>query len=205
MVPGLPGTLPQGERLLWQGSPSWWPLAHRTFRFGWLAVYFLVLAGWRIASTLADGGSVADAAFAGAVIGLGGLACGGILALLGWLNARATIYTITSRRVVIRHGVALPLSVNLPFKLIENVGLKTYSDGTGDIVLTLETRQRLAYLVLWPHARPWHIARVEPMLRAVPGAPAVARLLGEALAASHPPAETDGATTRSSTPEDAIA
>jgi hypothetical protein len=105
--------------------------------------------------------------------------------------------------VVIRHGVALPLAVNLPFKLIEGVQLKTFSDGTGDIILTLEARQRLAYLVLWPHARPWHLSRVEPMLRAVPGAPAVARILGEALMTSLPAAES--ATHSSSAHQNAVA
>lgn len=181
-VPGLPGPLPQGEHLLWQGSPAWWPLAYRAFRFGWLAVYFGLFAGWAAVSTVADGGGAVAALGAVTLTLLAGLVAGGILALIGWATARATTYSITNRRVVISHGVALPLSVNLPFGMIESVALKTYSDGTGDLVLTLGGERHLAYLVLWPHARPWHFARVEPMLRTVPGAVAIARILGDALA-----------------------
>ncbi|WP_083386692.1 photosynthetic complex putative assembly protein PuhB [Magnetospirillum fulvum] len=191
MVPGLPGPLPQGERLLWQGSPSWWQLTSRAFHFGWLAAYFGVLAAWRVASTIADGGGALDATFAGGLMVVGGLAAAWVLIMIGWSSARATTYSITNRRVVISHGVALPLSVNLPFGMIESAELKTYSDGTGDISLSLNGDQHLAYLVLWPHARPWRFSKVEPTLRAVPGAVAIARILGAALveaAPAHPAA-----------------
>jgi hypothetical protein len=76
------------------------------------------------------------------------------------------------------------LSVNLPFGMIEAADLKTYSDGTGDIALSIGGDQHLAYLVLWPHARPWRFSKVEPMIRAVPGAVAIARILSDALAES---------------------
>ncbi|MEO0035497.1 MAG: putative photosynthetic complex assembly protein PuhB [Pseudomonadota bacterium] len=181
-VPGLPGPLPQGERLLWQGSPAWWPLAYRAFRFGWLAVYFGLFGGWAAVSVVADGGGAVRALGAVVLTLAAGLTAGAILSLIGWASARATTYSITNRRVVISHGVALPLSVNLPFGMIESVALKTYSDGTGDLVLTLGGNRNLAYLVLWPHARPWRFSKVEPMLRAVPGAVAIARILGDALA-----------------------
>jgi hypothetical protein len=39
---------------------------------------------------------------------------------------------------------------------------------------------RIALLHLWPHARPWRVSRPEPMLRCVPDAAAVARLLTQA-------------------------
>ncbi len=43
-----------------------------------------------------------------------------ILSLLAYLIARTTIYSITSRRVVMRFGVALPMTVNIPFKAIRS-------------------------------------------------------------------------------------
>jgi hypothetical protein len=156
-----------------------------------LAAYFGVLAVWRVASTIADGGGALDATFAGGLMVVGGLAAAWVLIMIGWSSARATTYSITNRRVVISHGVALPLSVNLPFGMIESAELKTYSDGTGDISLSLNGDQHLAYLVLWPHARPWRFSKVEPTLRAVPGAVAIARILGAALveaAPAHPAA-----------------
>ena len=98
--------------------------------------------------------------------------------------ARTTVYTITNRRVVMRIGIALPVTFNLPYTQIDGAALRPYEDGTGDIPLQLRDGTRLAYFVLWPHARPWRFSRPEPMLRAVPNAAATAQLLSEALAAS---------------------
>ena len=43
---------------------------------------------------------------------------------------------------------------------------------------------KVAYLLLWPHARPWRLSKPEPMLRAVPDAARVAAILARALAAA---------------------
>ncbi len=59
-----------------------------------------------------------------------------------------------------------------------------WPNGAGDIALSLLSGQRIAYLVLWPHARPWKFKRCEPSLRAIPDAAVVAQILGRALAAS---------------------
>jgi hypothetical protein len=54
----------------------------------------------------------------------------------------------------------------------------------GDIALRLVPDQKIPYLFLWPHARPWRLSRPEPALRCIPEAEAVAQLLGRALAAA---------------------
>jgi len=110
---------------------------------------------------------------------LGALAIG-LLAVVAWLSARTAVYTITDKRIVLRVGIVLTLTFNLPFKRIAAAGLRLEADGTGEIPLTLRPGDRIAYLHLWPHARPWHLARPEPMLRSVPEAQTVARLLAEA-------------------------
>ena len=48
-------------------------------------------------------------------------------------------------------------------------------------MLSLAGSDRIAYLHLWPHARPWRLKRTEPMLRALADAPAVAAQLAQAL------------------------
>jgi hypothetical protein len=68
--------------------------------------------------------------------------------------------------------------------MIEAAGLSTSPDGSGDIALALRPDRKIAYLVLWPHARPWKLAKAEPALRGIADAAAVARVLGRALAAS---------------------
>ncbi len=117
---------------------------------------------------------------------LGGLGCVAValLATFAWLVARTTIYTITTRRVVMRFGVAMPMTIQMAFSKIDSVGLHVWLDGSGDIALTLQPGQRIAYLVLWPHARPWKMSKAEPTLRCVREAAVVAQILGRALAAS---------------------
>ena len=182
---GLPEPLPPGETLLWQGSPDWPVLARRAFHLRKLAVYFSLLVAWRVASTLADGGgSVALARDLAVTLPLVGLGLGLVL-LLAWMSARTTIYTLTDRRVVLRIGIVLTVTFNLPFARIESAALRQEpgdARGHGDIALTLAEGERIAYLHLWPHARPWQLKRPQPMLRALPDAPAVAQLLGQALA-----------------------
>ena len=95
------------------------------------------------------------------------LAALALLALLAWLGARTTLYVITSRRLVMKIGIALPIFFNLPFSPIASAALRVYSDGTGDIPVALGKGQRIAYLHLWPHARPFRFTKPEPALRCV--------------------------------------
>jgi len=180
---GLPALLPPGEKLLWQGSPDWKSLAIHAYHVRKIAIYFALLVLWRIAAGMSSGHTssaiVTSCLF---LAGLGIIAIG-VLALLAYCNARSTVYSITSRRVLLRHGIAVPLTMNVPHTLIDNAALKNFSNGTGDIALTLSRRERVGYLITWPHVRPGRIARPEPSFRALPDAPAAARILGLALAA----------------------
>jgi hypothetical protein len=65
---------------------------------------------------------------------------------------------------------------------VQAAGLKLHGEGVGDIALRLVPEQKIAYLFLWPHVRPWHFSRPEPTLRCVAGAESVAQMLGRALA-----------------------
>ena len=60
------------------------------------------------------------------------------------------------------------------------LGLHLDAGGTGGLPLTLLGPDRIAFLHLWPHARPWRLGKPEPMLRSVPQAALVARVLTEA-------------------------
>jgi hypothetical protein len=179
-VAGLPERLPEGERMLWQGTPDFRALARHAFHIRKVAVYFAILLVWRGASEIADGQSWAVAATA--VLGLLPIVTLGLglIALLAWLTARATIFTITDQRVVLRFGVALPMAMNVPFKVIDSAELRLHPDGTGDLPLALAEGQRIGWLVNWPYVRGGR--RSQPMLRAVRDARGVAALLGEALA-----------------------
>lgn len=172
--------------MLWQGAPQWHSLARRAFHLRGLTLYFGALLLWRIGSGLTDGQALAALASSVAVLALLALATVGLVVLFGWLTARTTVYTITSRRIVIRFGIALPLTLNIPFRSVESAALKAYPDGSGDIPLTLTCTERVGYLILWPHIRPRRLANPQPMLRTVPDAAAVADLLAQALADAAP-------------------
>jgi hypothetical protein len=178
---GLPGPLPADEICLWQGSPSWTALARRALHLRGLAFYFAVLALWRGADVWMAGGSPASALVAASwLVALGACALG-LLGTYAWFAARSTTYTITTRRVVMSFGIALPMTLNIPFKAVGSAALKVHPDGTADIPLELAGRHRSSFLVLWPHARPWRLSPVQPMLRAIPDGQAVAELLAATL------------------------
>ena len=183
-TPGLPEPLPAGERLLWQGKPEWKTLAFTAFRLREVSVYFAAIAVWRVCSALFFGETLQVALISAAwVVPMVVLALT-LLTVLAWLTARTTIYSVTDKRVVMRIGVALPLTLNLPFGAIESAALGRHANGCGDIPLTL-SKGGFGYLVLWPHARPWQFKRPQPMLRSLPDAERVAMLIGEGLRAVH--------------------
>ena len=181
---GLPEALPSDERLLWQGAPDWRRLAREALHVRGIAAYFGLLLVWRGATVYSRGGSVADAAVAfGRLLPLALLGVA-LFALIGFLAAKTTVYTLTNRRVVMRIGIVLTITFNLPFAKIERVDLRRRADGSGDLTLTIAPPDRIAWLHLWPHARPWHLKRPQPMLRALPEVERVASLLAAALAES---------------------
>jgi hypothetical protein len=178
-VKGLPEAPPEGEVILWQGRPNTWRLAVESLNLYWVAGYFVLFFGWR---AVVAGGSVpvVEAIRIGSpFLVMGALACA-ILLFIAWVQARATVYTITNRRVAMRIGAALTITLNLPYKWIGAADLDLRQGGSGTIALSLTGETRLSYLNTWPHVRPWRMKRTEPALRCIPDAARVARILAEA-------------------------
>jgi hypothetical protein len=173
-IRGLPGHLPPGERILWQGAPEWRSFAASALHARWLGFYFVLLFALAVV-----GGNLFG--MAATLVGAAVLTL--LMTVFATLVARTTVYTITNRRVVLRIGVALNGCVNVPLKLIESADLRPLGGGHGDIALKLEGRLRLSYALLWPHARPWRIGNPQPMLRAVPASAEVAETLASACTA----------------------
>lgn len=185
-IRGLPEKPPVGETILWQGAPDWRIVARTVFHVRAIGAYFAILALWNVGFWLGEGRAPAEIAAGLAVTAVAASLTIGFFALWAYAIGRTTVYTLTSHRVVMRHGVALPVTLNLPFVAIEEASLRSHTNGAGDIVLKLSDRQHVAYFALWPNARPWRIAHPEPMLRAVPDAGRAASLLARAIAAKAP-------------------
>jgi hypothetical protein len=177
-LPGLPAQPPKGEEILWQGRPQAFALAREALKINWIAGYFVALALWR--GWVMGGGEPATfIAVMLPYLAIGAVTCA-ILFLIALVQARSTVYTITTARVAMRIGVALTVTLNLPFRQIGAANLAVKPNGTGTIALQTLGDTRISYLVCWPHVRPWHINRTQPALRATPDAARVAHLLAEA-------------------------
>jgi hypothetical protein len=175
-VRGLPGVLPPGEHIIWQGAPDAHLFARTGLHLPWITAYFAALGLYNL---------VQGSLFGLAMTALAGAACLGFLYLFAWGVARTSVYTLTNKRIVLRVGVALSACVNLPLKTMAAAGLRQVGRGHGDIAIALNGG-RIAYFFLWPHVRPWRLKSPEPMLRAVPDAERVADLLASVRAAIGP-------------------
>lgn len=182
-VKGLPTVLPPGERILWQGAPDWRRLSKGAFRLRVVTIYFALLLLWRLAALHADAASGAWRWIGGCLpLMLTACATVAMLSALAWLSARATVYTITDRRVVIRQGIALSLTLNVPFSAIKSAAVARSGDGSGTIAIELAKGSRVGYLLNWPHVRPGYFTQPQPALRAVATIDEPAHILAHALA-----------------------
>ena len=176
-APGLPEPLPASEKILWQGSPDWRVLGNEAFHLKTLSIYFALMVA--LQALLSWDATLGLSKNLMALITSTLLACValGLLALTAWLSASTTLYTITDKRIVMRIGIVLTLTFNLPFSRIQAAQIKNSKNGKGNIAVDLQGPDRIAYLHLWPHARPWHLKQPQPMLRALPEVANVGSLL----------------------------
>lgn len=180
-IRGIGAPLPPGEQIRWEGRPRGRALARRAFHARAVLAYGLTLGLLRALVAAAQGDPMPIVIGSIVPFLVLGVITSGISRFLGWLSARTTVYAITDRRLVLKVGMVVPSTINIPFRMIDRVQSRLYPDGTGDFAIGLGGEDRLAYFQLWPHARPWRFSRPEPMLRAVPDAAAVAQALREAL------------------------
>ena len=189
---GLPDHLPEGETLIWQGKPAWQRLAIDAYHVRKVAAYFAVIIVAQAAVNLNNGQPWQDALSAVPVLaGLAFAACGLLLAL-AYASAKTTSYTLTSKRALMRVGIALPVIINLPFKQIDGVSFALTGKGCGTIVFKTGGGIRLAYLLLWPHAKPWNLTKPLPAFRDIPNVEVVASRLAFALGGQMPMVENVG-------------
>jgi hypothetical protein len=164
-IEGRPEALPEGESLIWQGRPTVGAMLKRVFFVPQLAVYFGLLIGGHTIYRLTE--SVPMAQVLGTLVWQFGLAAI-VLLLLVWLArayAKSILYTLTSARLVIRSGVALPMMVNIPIEQIIAADLRVHRDGTGDILLRASADRQLYWVLLWPNVSAWYSRPVRPCLR----------------------------------------
>ena len=181
-ITGLPGDLPPGEHILWQGAPAWRSLARRLCHIRTVALYFAVVIAATIAILAANGVPSVTIALAALPLVAGGLFVVGLLVVLAWWIARSTEYTITTHRLVLRMGLALPATLAIPYRAVARAGIRLHPDGTGNVPVETKPGFTVSLHRVWPHARAWRLRRAHPMLLCIPQAGTVATLLARALA-----------------------
>lgn len=185
-APGLPELLPEGEHILWQVAPDWKQLAVHAFHVRKIAIYFGLMWLLQIGHFLDQGESTAVIVKqCGTSLVLALLALG-LLSISAYYAAQTALYTLTNKRVVMRIGIVLSLTFNLPLRRIVAADLGLGTHACGDIALQLNSADRIAWLHLWPHARAWHVKQPQPTLRCVPNAAALAHTLAQAWQAENP-------------------
>ncbi len=193
-VRGLPEMLPEGERIVWQGAPSPWQLTTECLKARWIVIWCALLAVWRGGATLADG-TLLDAGRAVATYAVIGAVAVAILYLCGTVMARSTVYTLTNKRVVMRIGAALTVTLQIPFSRIGSADVAEGRAGHGTISFAPIGDGKLGTLALWPHCRPW-AKRAQPAFRAIPDVAYVAGLVGDLATGGAPVARPSPAPAR---------
>lgn len=181
-IRGVPHPLPEGEALLWEGAPDARAVATHVFHWRPLVGYFAAVLGlW----ALATDEPVGSPAFRVGLATRLALAAAAVSIALGVAVAvaRTTWYAITTHRLVLRIGMVLPMTINLPYALLHAADLGVFRDGTGQLRLTLVRPHRLAYIALWPHCRVWSLNHPEPVLRGLADPRKVGAILARAVAA----------------------
>jgi len=160
---GFPESLPTSEKVLWQGSPCAWLIARRIFFLPYLFFYFLMFSCLALIVN-SDVLTLKDLFVKFLSYMSLGMVAIFILLAISFLISSTTLYSITDKRLVMRIGIVLNLSLNIPFSKIETAARKAYPDKSGDISLKLVADNKIAYLHLWPHCRPWFFSSPRPRL-----------------------------------------
>ncbi len=178
-VRGVAEALPPGERVLWEGAPAPRAIARHLLFVRPLGAYFTVMIAWWVAANIGKAGTVGFWAPVAMQSLLAGAVLGGVVAVARAI-AGSTTYAITDRRIVMRLGLVFQLTVNIPLKYVVGAKAKTFRDGSGQIALQLDGKEKLAWIVLFPHVRPWRFTRPEPLLRGLADPAAVGAILRSA-------------------------
>ncbi len=185
-VKGIPGLMPASETLVWQGTPTWRSTFIHVLHLRWIAGYFAAIMTWRAYSHISSGNGIEVALSSAAWLGFLGLIVAGLLAGLALMIVRTTVYSITSKRVIIRYGLVVPIAVNIPFAKIEGADVQSFADGSGEIPLQIGGGEQFAYWMMWPHVRRWHFMAPQPMFRSIAEPVKVAAILAKAIETALP-------------------
>ena len=170
--------IPTGEKIVWYGRPDIRRFCLSAMGLKYVLVYLLFAIIFDIYSNL-EGPGISSyiggilpyiLSFSLALI---------LLVLIGISQVVSTFYVITSKRIIIKSGVALIFMLNVPFSKIYNIQKQELSDGTGSISLELLGNKRIPFFACWPSVRPWYFNNPQPTFRCISDVNVVALYLSK--------------------------
>ena len=171
-------SIPSGEKIFWNGKPNWKSFGYHAFGVKYFSIYFFVCALYAV--------SQIDAIFSfGAFFTkfipylISGILAGTILLLLSYFSARHTCYVITEKRIVIRTGVALVFLLNMPFKNILSIDMKTLAQGRGNVIFKVQSKKRIPYLSCWPSVKSGSFFEPIPAFRSIRDIEKIGQIISE--------------------------
>ncbi|MEL6360518.1 MAG: photosynthetic complex putative assembly protein PuhB [Pseudomonadota bacterium] len=181
-IKGLPAMPPKGERVIWQGKPDPRQFVLDVVHPRAIAGYIIAFSIVRLALSMPQSGFGVGLA-ADFLLQLMITLCAAFIVcgLIAYAMARASIYTITNKRIVLRFGAALRKYTNVPFSKISAVDLRETPSGMGTISFSINDKKALGLLKLWPHVRMRRKNGAEPVFRQIPDARTVAFLLADTM------------------------
>jgi len=174
---GLPSTLTEVETIVWQGTPDWKQLAVHAFHVRKIASYFAMMVGIQLIHLWGDGLAGRELIVPIVVSSSLALLALALLTTCAWFAGKSSLYTFTNKRIVMRIGIVLTLTFNLPYRRIAGASAKDFADGCQDIALELYPEDRIGWAHLWPHQKAWHVKHPQPTLRCVPNGKEVSEML----------------------------
>jgi hypothetical protein len=191
--PGLPARLPDGEFIVWQGRPEARIVMIRLLRARWIAAYFAIAALWSVAVGLNNAEAAWQLLGRLVFIAVAAMTVFAIMALYARAVAGTTLYTMTNKRIVMRVGIAISASFNLPYSQIAGADFRKGADGSGDLALTLKPGHGLSGSVFFPHQRGGLWRKLSPQLMCLPDIAPVAAMLAQQLRSYAPTAQETAA------------
>ena len=174
--------IPEGERILWKGKPSFWGFSWYFFGLKLLAFYLIILSVVFAARlTVTDFFTAFVVDFLPFL--LSGILTSCILMALAKIQSQSSVYIITENRVIIKSGAALSFLISMPFKKIKAVNLQKRKGSLGTISFELNSGKRVPYISCWPSVRPWRFKKTEPAFSCIENVDEVATILRKSVMA----------------------
>ena len=165
--------IPENEEVIWHGRPNLRRFSLSALGLRYLMLYLLIIS---ITTFSSNFGNLTLLLFLQMMFPYIISCClaGIILVMIGISQVIPTVYVITSKRIIIKSGLALIFMLNVPFDKVANIDKKVFNDGCGDISFKLIGNKRIPFFAGWPSVRPWYFNDPEPTFRCIPDVDVVA-------------------------------